>query len=281
MPPSSSREDTQVDHAFWDDLASEQAGEAEANNADLLARLDAKNGCLAFVANTALIEWYVEKRQILWPAQEGEVDPGLVFTNMATNVLNSALAARRLATVGLDRQARTVMRELMEIGDLLLVITSDYEMFSKYVSTPDDENAAYKYWKENFKPYEIMEKLKARTREAGLGTISESSSEFWRRHFGLYAWLSKAVHVDYASLSVHGFASDYAGRYNLNLGGRVGSHTTTTLERLDSYLRNFLIVLSLFLARHHGWMDKGEALANALRQVRGMVETEYKKDRSR
>jgi hypothetical protein len=236
-------------------------------------RLDSMIYCLVGLFMPALNRWGRQHQEVIWrDSAPQRASPTFVFVGLLANVVNSALAARRLTITGFDRQARAVFRELTEVGDLLLVIIGDQEFLARYLASPEDFDKARDYWGTQLRPWKIREAVKLLASEASINGIWADPAAHWAARWELYAWLSKSAHVDYAALSVEALAADQEQRRNINIGGRVGTHSAVTLQRLCEYLQDFLIISSLLLAAKQQWNRDDPELYEPLLTIRACVE---------
>jgi hypothetical protein len=237
-----------------------------------LGALDASLYCLLGVFMPALDRWGRQQREVVWrDAQRKRASPSFVFVGLLASMLNSALATRHLAVRGFDRQARVVFRELTEVGDLLLAIIADESLLDHYLDSPEDFDDAYDHWAKLLRPAKLRSRVGKLAKAIGFGKDADTAGLLDSR-WALYEWLSKSAHVDYGALVVASVACDPDGRYDINLGGRVGGHTEATLRHLADYLHVFLILLALFVASRHGWTRDDPELHEPLLLIRQFAE---------
>lgn len=240
---------------------------AEGFRPDLRA-LDAGLYCLVGVLLAALERWGRQHREVVWhETAEKRASPSFVTVGLLAGTVNSVLAVRHLATRGFDRQARVVFRELTEVGDLLLGIVADEPTLDRYLASPEDFKGAYDHWAKVLRPYQIRQRVDVLAKGIGFGNDA-GTADLLASRWALYEWLSKSAHVDYGALVVESVAGDLDGRYDINLGGRVGGHTGGTLRHLVDYLHVFLVLMALFLAARHRWTKDDPQLHEPLQLIR-------------
>jgi hypothetical protein len=240
-------------------------------SSDLFA-LDAALHCNISIFLRALDRWGRQRREVVWHDLPNKpVSPSFAVVGLLAGSINSVLAVRRLATSGFDRQARAVFRELTEVADLLLAIVADEAYLDHYLASPEDFKGAYEHWAKLLRPAKIRRRVDELAKGIGFGE-DEGTAGLLAFRWELYNWLSKSAHVDYGSLVVESVASDLDGRYNINLGGRVGGHTGSTIRHLVDYLHVFLMLLALFLAARHRWTIDDPELYEHLQLIRRFAE---------
>jgi hypothetical protein len=227
----------------------------------------------------ALDRWHVQKRSVIWhDVTDGRASPSFVFVGLLLNMINSAIASRRLAALGLDRQARIIVRELTEVGDLLVAILGDQAFLDIYIASPEAFAGAKAHWGEQLRPWRVRLRARDAATSAGFNAAHHGLPELWERRWTLYDWLSKSAHIDYGALVVESVAADFDGRYDINLGGRVGHHTASTLAHLTEYLHGALALVSFLLDARHGWSETDPALAEPVRDIRAQLFGEGRPD---
>jgi hypothetical protein len=220
----------------------------------------------------ALDRWHRQQRTVIWhECAPKRASPSFIFVGLLANLINSGLSARRLAVCGFDRQARMAFRELTEIGDLLLAILAEEAFIDDYLASPEDFQDAKEHWRDRLRPWKIRSRVQKVLGDAWPGHRLMGEKTFWSAQWNLYDWLSKSAHIDYAALVVNSVASDFGGRYDINLGGRVGPHTQSTLASLGAHVRDLLSVTAFILNARHGWSADYPELFQAIQEVNGLA----------
>lgn len=116
-----------------------------------------------------------------------------LFSSIFSNIANSILSKKYLIYKGLDYQANVIIRQLFEVGMILLNIGIDDNKAEILVNTEMNEDNM-KIWKKYFSPKALNK------------TIESIEGEFfssWRKK--IYSWYSNYTHNEFLSLFLFSF----------------------------------------------------------------------------
>jgi hypothetical protein len=201
--------------------------------------------------------------KFFWPERSQAPSGGVVLGKLATNLANGMLAIRRLVCLGLDGQARILLRWVVELADLTLAIAVDQDLFSCYVSTGEGSQSNfdwgksyYKNWKRNFSPGPTRAALERA--EIAIGMPLELVTFSRNVRDSTYQWLSQFSHANWPGQCLAAMAHVHNEGYVSNLMGRLSDSSRTTLLRAALHGSVFCAQLMHTLSTRHGWnrLDK-------------------------
>ena len=94
----------------------------------------------------------------------------LVFSSLATTISNDILAIIKLSMDGLDYQAMNILRNLYEIGLLILNICMDEEKRKKFIRSAS-EGDSYEVWRKYFNMGSMLTTISDYTNNENLKTL--------------------------------------------------------------------------------------------------------------
>jgi hypothetical protein len=209
----------------------------------------------------------------LWPG-EGGVNGTFVLEILADNLAGALLGIRHLVIVGLDGQARVLLRWFVELADMLVAISFDRALFERYVQHVETPDESYSNWSRHLKPSKVRKVLKrldhlsasrARWDSSERGYVEPiTAKEYVKMVHGFredtYRWLSLYSHADFLAQVISSFPfpaiEDKAkglGRKD-RLGHLIDKKSKHTLYRTALY--SWMTWMSLFwiLRRKHNWI---------------------------
>lgn len=174
-------------------------------------------------------------RDWLTPSQ---VNPNLVLSHMLSHLANYGLSVQLLIEKGLDAQARSQLRLLIELSWLILSLTYKKDLWSSYV-TAGEENES-KFWSKNLKSYQLNKILNDLEKNAGLDEDTLIILQSTRKES--YATYSNVVHHSFKSVMLGSIAfSESDENLNFGLFGEVNSASKATINQLNFVLLYFTI----------------------------------------
>lgn len=169
---------------------------------------------------------------------------------ITTSISNDLLAIISLASDGLDYQAMNILRNLYELGLLLINICINEEKRVNYIESAKKEDS-YSVWRKYFTMKSMIETVK----------MYSGSDEIFKELKSLYSRLSSYVHNSFANVYVFSYSkpSEKDENYNLN----VGAHYVTRCENImEEAVEIAWIFTKIF--RHIMQDSKFEQLINQL-----------------
>lgn len=140
-------------------------------------------------------------RDWLTPSQ---VNPNLVLSHMLNHLANYGLSVQILIEKGLDAQARSQLRLLIELSWLILSLTYKKDLWSSYVAAGDENES--KFWSKNLKSYQLNKILNDIEKNAGLDEDTLIILQSTRKE--TYATYSNVVHHNQTKILI----LDYLGK---------------------------------------------------------------------
>ncbi|MGE4339343.1 MAG: hypothetical protein AB7E55_25730 [Pigmentiphaga sp.] len=189
-------------------------------------------------------------RDWLTPSQ---VNPNLVLSHMLSHLANYGLSVQYLIEKGLDAQARTQLRLLIELSWLILSLIYKKDLWSSYV-TAGEENES-KFWSKNLKSYQLNKILNDLEKNAGLDEDTLIILQSTRKES--YATYSNVVHHSFTSVMLGSIAfSESDENLNFGLFGEVNSASKATINQLNFVLWYFIISFFSIMEKVHGFHPK-------------------------
>jgi hypothetical protein len=231
---------------------------------------------LATVQLTDLFAFCVQhkgdEKSLLWPGKQG-TNGTFVLETLADNLASTLLGIRHLVIVGLDGQARVLLRWFVELADVLVAISFDRALFQHYVRHVENPDESRDNWDRHLKPSKVRKVLRrldhlsaSRSRWASSAheftepiTVHEYVSMVHGFREDTYRWLSLYSHADFLAQAISSIPfpaiedkAKVLGR-NDRLGHLIDKKSKHTLYRTALY--SWMSWLSLFwlLRRKHDW----------------------------
>lgn len=156
-----------------------------------------------------------DKESLLWPGKEG-VNGTFVLEILTDNLAGALLGIRHLIIIGLDGQARVLLRWFVELADLLVAISFDRSLFQHYVRHVENPDESYDNWSKHLKPNKVRKVLKGLDRLAFSGSrlallphenvepieIHEYTKMAHNFRDDTYRWLSLYSHADFLAQAI-------------------------------------------------------------------------------
>ena len=156
-----------------------------------------------------------DEESLLWPGRTG-VNGTFVLEILADNLAGALLGIRHLVIVGLDGQARVLLRWFVELADLLVAISFDRTLFQHYVRHVENSDESYDNWSKHLKPSKVRKVLKRLDRLAFPGSrlalsphegtesveIHEYANMAHSFRDDTYRWLSLYSHADFLAQAI-------------------------------------------------------------------------------
>lgn len=231
---------------------------------------------LALVQLTDLVAICVDrtdiKKQLLWP--ESETQNGtFTLQVLLTNLANTLLAIRQLVLLGLDGQARILLRWFVELSDMTIAAAFDYDCFSHYARGGEGLKEDYERWRAYLTPGKIRRVLRQLDNVVALRDEHPAyKPDFSRRDFmksaqdirrETYSWLSLYSHANSLAQTISAIkdVSD-DGRLIPKFGGRAGGYADFRSKptMFNAALYSWMTCSQLFwlLLRKHDWIVLAE-----------------------
>lgn len=189
-------------------------------------------------------------RDWLTPSQ---VNPNLVLSRMLNHLANYGLSVQVLIEKGLDAQARSQLRLLIELSWLILSLTYKKDLWSNYV-TAGEENES-KFWSKNLKSYQLNKILSDIEKNAGLDEDTLIILQSTRKES--YATYSNVVHHSFTSVMLGSIAfSESDENFNFGLFGELNCASKATINQLNYVLWYFTISFFSIMEKVHGFHPK-------------------------
>ena len=213
-----------------------------------------------------------DKESLLWPGKEG-VNGTFVLEILADNLAGALLGIRHLVIVGLDGQARVLLRWFVELADMLVAISFDRALFEHYVQHVENLDESYSNWSRHLKPSKVRKILKrldhlsasrprwdfSEHRYIEPITVQEYVNMAHGFREDTYKWLSVYSHADLLAQAISSIPfpaiedkAKVLGRKD-RLGHLIDKKSKHTLYRTALY--SWMTWMSLFwvLRRKHNW----------------------------
>jgi len=177
-----------------------------------------------------------------------KVNPNFVLSHMLNHLANYGLAVQVLIEKGLDAQARSQLRLLIELSWLILALVYDQELWANYVAT--DEKNEGKFWSKNLKSYQLNKKLSEI--EDNIGMDEELLKILQSTRKESYAAYSNVVHHSYTSVMLGSMAfSESDGNIIFGVFGEVNNASKATVNQLNYVLWYFSLSFFSILEKVH------------------------------
>lgn len=156
-----------------------------------------------------------DKERLLWPGKRG-VNGTFILEVLTDNLASALLGIRHLVIVGLDGQARVLLRWFVQLADLLVAISFDRALFQHYVRNVESPEESYVNWSRHLKPNKVRKVLKRLDRLAFSGSrlalsphediepieVHDYTSMAHNFRDDTYRWLSLYSHADFFAQAI-------------------------------------------------------------------------------
>jgi hypothetical protein len=208
------------------------------------------------VLSTGLMSFFLQFEGLrlidpTWINSNQVPDPNLVLGMMLGNITNYSLGIIGLIELGLEVQARTCLRSMLELTWLTLITVNDKEKMRVYTKDEDDSESRKSYHK-HFSSKKLWESLS--TIEINLGFPKNAQEQLFQMRREFYSMYSGNIHHSYADL-IHGamsFSFDKADHLQPNLFGKADKASYPTLHHMNDAIFVFLGLLVQTLEKQHG-----------------------------
>lgn len=228
---------------------------------------------LALVQLTDLVSICLEQtdieKQLLWPESDTKAGT-FTLQVLLTNLANTLLAIRQLVLLGLDGQAKVLLRWFVELSDMTTAAVFDYDCFVHYTRGGKGFKEDYTHWRAHLTPSKIRKVLQNFDHyTAPLNEDLRYGSNYTRQDFmkqsqnirrETYEWLSVYSHANSLAQTVavvNNISDD--GRLVPKFGGRVGGYADFRSKPTMYWaaLYSWMTCTQLFwlLLRKHQWIS--------------------------
>lgn len=215
-------------------------------------------------------------KQLLWPGRDtrdGAFSGTFILQILLTNLANTLLAIRQLVLLGLDGQARVLLRWFVELADMTTAALFDYDCFSHYAHSGEGFKEDYEKWRSHLAPSKIRRVLE-RFDEFAVPPNKDlnHTQSYDRRDFiedsrnirrSTYEWLSLYSHANSLAQTistVKDISDD--GLLVPKLGGRAGGYadfrSKPTIFKAALYSWMTCSQIFWLLIRKHDWITLAE-----------------------
>lgn len=232
---------------------------------------------IALVQLTDLIFVCTERtdidRQLLWPNKNktnGSFGGTFTLQILLANLANTLLAVRQLILLGLDGQARVLLRWFVELADMTVAALFDYDCFSHYAHSGEGFKEDYEKWRAYLAPGKIRKVLErfdsfmvsperdlSYSQNFGRQDFIEESQNIRR---STYEWLSLYSHANSLAQTISA-VKDISDNGLLipKLGGRAGGYADFRSKPTfyNAALYSWMACSQIFwlLIRKHDWIS--------------------------
>lgn len=181
--------------------------------------------------------------QLLWPGEQGS-NGTFALKVLASNLANTLLSIRYLSLLGLDAQAKVLLRWFVELADVTVAISYDHTNFEQYMYCSGEFEQDYKHWRQHLKPAKIRRMLEHLDSEVFGSVCNESvtSEEFINELQNIrsdtYQWLSLYSHANSLAQIISGLYSGGVTEDGIlapNFGGEASEISMPTMYRAALY----------------------------------------------
>lgn len=95
----------------------------------------------------------------LWPSKKG-ANGTFILEILADNLAGTLLGVRHLVIVGLDGQARVLLRWFVQLAEVLVAVSFDRTLSTYYVQHAGNLDESYDNWRKHLKPSKVRKVLK-------------------------------------------------------------------------------------------------------------------------
>ena len=226
-----------------------------------------------------------ENKQLLWPGRDTRNNAfGGTFTLqvLLTNLANTLLAIRQLVLLGLDGQARVLLRWFVELADMTIAALFDYDCFSHYAHSGEGFKEDYEKWRAHLAPAKIRRILERfddfavppdknlnYTQSFGRQDFIEESQNIRRN---TYEWLSLYSHANSLAQTISAVKNiSDDGLLIPKLGGRAGGYADFRSKStfFNAALYSWMTCSQIFwlLILKHDWISLAEEHSESFGRV--------------
>lgn len=190
----------------------------------------------------------------IWPGVKmpSRPSPNYVFKVITSNVAHAMQAFRLLSMHGYDHQARNVLRNLLELFDVMIAILANEDFYMEYIKNFEDDDDTQKHWQSKLKPSIVRKMLEQLDVSDPINIPIDWTTVEIRRD--MYGWLSKFTHNNFVSHLVATYPTDSDGwSQNVGMLGVVGGMSRATFAQALVYLWISSIRVHRLLWKKHKW----------------------------
>lgn len=196
------------------------------------------------------------RRAIIWPNVIMPARPSRnrVFYVIAANLAQTMQAFRLLLIQGFENQARSTLRNIVEIADLMIAVLAYEDVYKDYIQTFEADNDTYKHWASGLKPSKIQNRILDLDNKFPICINLDIKPEDIRKSF--YGWLSKFSHNNFVAHVISAYPGETLESYApMAMLGSVGEISRATLAHGLLYLWVSLAQMHRLLCQQHGWLS--------------------------
>jgi hypothetical protein len=203
------------------------------------------------------------RARLIWPNAQlpQRPSPNHAFATLTSVLARSVQVIRFLILFRFGQQARSALRDMIEIADLLLVILHDQDVYKHYITSFDDINQETEHWRTKLTHGQMRKRLEVIDEDIGSKRFARKLPTTFRKQ--TYQFLSTFSHVSFVSHFVSSMVSDDIRSDHEGTGeepvtitsfvGRASSMERDTLRTAVSYLLVLFVYLDEMLWSKHGW----------------------------
>ena len=202
-------------------------------------------------------------RRLIWPKANlpRTPSPNFVLYSLSSNLAHSLQAIRFLLLYGFCHQARSALRGVAELTDLMLVLLHQEDVYKDYATAHGDIEDQYRHWRAKLGPGEMRKRLERVDEKVGTSRFVGLVPRDFRRN--TFQFLSTFSHIDYVSHAISSHTWEFPPSEDADPGegtvtsvafvGRAGEMERDTLRTALTYLTLFFVYLDEMLWTEHQW----------------------------
>ncbi|MEO3944684.1 hypothetical protein [Gorillibacterium sp. CAU 1737] len=237
---------------------------------------------LSYLSLASYQENYKNPININWlDGKHCGLDPNFFLQTLVANI-NNAMAVIRLIESGLDTQARAMIRILAESVFSTLIVFTDTDIFVKYASARDTDEAEmvwYKYLR-GPKLQQILTQI-----EKKVGLPEDIISELSKMRLYVYKHYSAYVHNSSSTSVIGSHAFSFTDDIlHLGLGGKASLASESTIYYLNWLIYYFSLIIKGIFTHFHLYKPPSDSeiwrLAVPIREcfIQVYLQVTYKED---
>ena len=192
------------------------------------------------------------QQDLLWPEEDGPQGT-LILETLATTLANTLLGVRQLTLMGLDAQARMLLRSFVEVADLTVATSYDYECFVNYAHSSVDPDLDRQHWSKYLRPKKIRTIISRLEKEAGLPEEHLVMADNVR--LDMYQWLSLYSHANFLGQAISSLTISETSKHPIpKLGDSLDQMSSVTLFKAAFYSWLTCSELTWLFHRRHRWI---------------------------
>ena len=192
------------------------------------------------------------KQDFVWPEEDGPQGT-LMLETLATTLANTLLGVRQLTLMGLDAQARMLLRSLVEVADLAVAASYDYECFINCAHSSVDPDRDRQHWSKYLRPKKIRAIISRLEQEAGLPEEHVTMANNVR--LDMYQWLSLYSHANFLGQAISSPAISETSKHPIpKLGDGLDQVSGLTAFEAAFYSWLTCSELTWLFHRRHKWI---------------------------